>query len=209
VFAVAVVAIAVAVLVFANDSESVDGTRAPTAAGTVSSENVAPPITVETTSPDEPEPEPEPSLFTGTRIAEIVGEVAAARGVDPVRMYSVAVYPGYLFAQVQDPAIPDNVDEYHWRSQLDDPEPVRLNASDDLEAGLYSSHEVDWSAIPALVGRALASLDIDGGEATLVIVERPLPFSTDIRMRVFVNGPRTSGYVDADANGMIFSIDGA
>lgn len=148
------------------------------------------------------------SLFEGDRVGPVVDEIAAARGADPLRVLRMLVYPEYAFGEVQDPSIPENVDEYRWRGELEAPEPVRLIAVDDLEAALFTADEVDWSAIAPLVAGAPGAVQIPDGEVTHVIVERPLPFSADVRMRVFVNGARDSGYVDADANGVIIAIDG-
>ncbi len=147
-------------------------------------------------------------LFTGDQIQPIIDEVAAALGADPFQAWRVAIYPEYMFVQAQDPAVPANLDEYQWRGTLHDPEPVRLDGTEDFAAGLYPSDEVDWSSIPALVDEAVATLAIEEGAATHVIVQRPLPFSPETRIRVFVSGPRGDGYVDADASGTIFSVNG-
>ena len=148
-------------------------------------------------------------LFTGDQIQPIIDEVAVAVGADPFQTWQVVVYPEYMFVQAQDPAIPANIDEYQWRGTLSEPTPVRLTGTEDFDAGLYPSDEVDWSAIPALVEQAVATLGIEEGAATHVIVQRPLPFSPDTRMRVFVTGPRGDGYVDADASGTIYSVNGS
>ncbi len=45
------------------------------------------------------------------------------------------------------------------------------------------------------------------GEVTHVIVTRDLPFSPNIVIRVYVNGPRNSGFVEADAQGTILAVN--
>jgi hypothetical protein len=169
--------------------------------------------TPDTATPDTATPDVTPavtdSLFVGDVVAPILDEVAVARGADPLRVLKTLVYPEYLFIQVQDPSIPENVDEYRWRGGLAEPDPVRLFPGTDLAVALYSTDEVDWSAIPALVEAAPEAVGIADGEVSHVIVERPLPFSPDVRMRVFVTSARSNGYADADADGEIFAVNGS
>jgi hypothetical protein len=170
-----------------------------------------PPVTVPAvTVPPVTEPAitapPPVDLFSGTQAQAVVAEVAAARGADPLRILRAAFYPTYAFFQVQDPSVPEYVDEYPWRGTVGEPSPVRLNGVDDLEVNLFSDDEADWTVIPALVAAAPALTEIADGEVSHVIVERPLPFSSDVRMRIFVSSPRTSGYVDADAAGNVIAV---
>ncbi|HRE01311.1 MAG TPA: hypothetical protein PLV68_08415, partial [Ilumatobacteraceae bacterium] len=69
-------------------------------------------------------------LFSGTQAGDVIAQVAAARGASPLRLLQAVIYPTYAFAQVQDPGIPANVDEYSWRDgNLSAPAPVRLTGS--------------------------------------------------------------------------------
>jgi hypothetical protein len=183
-------------------------------------------VAVPAPEPVEPEPEPEPGdptlpptvpapvttappvvdLFSGSQAAGVVDQVAVARGADPLQILRAVVYPTYAIIQVQDPAIPEHVDEYLWRGDLGEPAPVRLGGLDDLEQALYPVDGADWTALPDLVASAPQLTGISDGEVTHVIVARPLPFSTDVRMRVFVYGPRSSGFVDADAAGNVIDV---
>ena len=147
------------------------------------------------------------NLFTGTQAADVIAEIGVARGAAPLRILQAIIYPGYAFAQVQDPSIPVNVDEYQWRDTLGSPSPVTLTGDGDLEANLFSDTEVNWAAIPTLVEAALAQIPIEGAEVTHVIVERNLPFTDTVQIRVFVNGTRGSGYLDADAQGNILAVN--
>ncbi len=148
--------------------------------------------------------------FVGDGAAQVVAAFADARGADPLRALQIVLYPEYAIASVQDPSIPANVDRYLWRNgSIGVPDPVRLVGDGDLEAALYSVDEVNWSAIPALVAGARDAVAIPGGEVSHLIVHRPLPFSTDIQIRVFVTSDRDSGYVDASADGAILTVNGA
>lgn len=44
-------------------------------------------------------------------------------------------------------------------------------------------------------------------EVTHIIVHRNLPFTDTIQIRVFVNGTRSSGYLDADAQGNVLAVN--
>lgn len=222
-----------AVSVFSRDdstSDSTDPDRASNQPATVPELNasvplpedtIAPTSAPEPTSPTTPDstpstenaPSPEvvptsETLFEGDRVGPVVDEIAVARGGDQLRVLKMVIYPEYVIGDVQDPAIPENVDQYLWRGGLEGPDPVRLLGVDDLEAALYSADEMDWSVIAPVVAGAPAAVQIPDGEVTHVIVERPLPFSADVRMRVFVVGERDSGFVDADATGAVIAIDG-
>lgn len=147
-----------------------------------------------------------PSLFTATEAADVIAEVGLARGANPLRILEATIYPTYAFVQVQDPAIPANVDQYEWRGGVGAPAPVTLVGDGDLEANLFSDNEVNWAAIPALVDAALAGIPIEGAEVTHVAIRRNLPFSDQVQIRVFVNGTRSSGYLDADSQGTVINV---
>jgi hypothetical protein len=122
---------------------------------------------------------------------------------------SAMLYPEYASFSVQDPAIAANVDNFTWRGgAVGEAQPVQLVGDGDLEAALYGAAEVDWAAISALVAEAPAAVSVEDGQVTHVVIERALPFSSDIRIRVFVSGTRDSGFVDGAADGTMISING-
>jgi hypothetical protein len=160
-----------------------------------------------TTAPPISVPEPV-DLFSGNQARSMIAEVAEARGADPLRILRTAIYPTYAFTQVQDPSIPENVDEYGWRDGLlGEPAPVRLVGDGDLEANLFSDTDVRWKAIPDLVAGALSVTEIADGEVTHVIVQRNLPFSDQVVIRVYVDSPRKSGFIEADAQGNVLRVN--
>jgi hypothetical protein len=160
-----------------------------------------------TTAPALSVPEPV-DLFSGNGARDMIAEVATARGADPLRILRSVIYPTYSFTQVQDPSITENVDEFGWRDGLlSDPAPVRLVGGGDLEAHLFSDSEVRWKVIPALIDGALDVTEIADGEVTHVIVERNLPFTDQVVIRVYVNSPRKSGFIEADAQGNVIRVN--
>jgi hypothetical protein len=148
--------------------------------------------------------------FVGDGAAQVVAAFTENLGVDQLRALEIVLYPEYAIATLQDPAIPENVDRYLWRTgQIGAPDPVRLVGDGDLETALYTADEVNWAAIPSLVAGAREAVAIPNGEVSHLIVHRPLPFSTDVQIRIFVTSDRDSGYVDASADGTIISVNGA
>lgn len=175
------------------------GTSPTTAAGTV---------TTTPQAPDDPTVVQVGQLFTGTAIATLIDEIAGVNGTEPMQLLSVLVYPEYLTAQAQGPGAEQTIVEYRWVGQLTPATPAVGVPTDDLAARIFSSDEVSWSAIPALVEAAPAAVAIEGGIVTHLDVERSQPFSDDIRIRVFVSGPGGDGFVDGDAAGSMISING-
>lgn len=155
-----------------------------------------------------PQPPAAVNLFEGTQTNDVIAAIAAARAASPLRILDVNLYTDYAFADVQDPNTPANVDEFGWRNGTVGPSsPVQLTGGGDLEANLFSDTDVNWNAIPGLVGAALAQIPIEGAQVTHVHVYRNLPFSADVQIRVFVDGTRTSGFLDADAQGNIIAVN--
>ena len=162
----------------------------------------------QTQPPDDPNAVQVGQLFTGTAIATLIDEIAVANGVEPMQVLSVLVYPEYLTAQVQGPDGGESIVEYRWTGQLEPAAPASVAPDADIAAGLFGSDEVAWSAIPGLVDAAPAAVSVDGGVVTHLDVKRSLPFSDDVRIRVYVSGPGGDGFVDGDAAGSMISING-
>jgi hypothetical protein len=157
-------------------------------------------------APDDPSTVQVGELFEGVAIATLIDEIAVANGAEPMQILSVLVYPEYLTALVQ--GADGSIIEYRWAGQLDPAAPPLVAPTGDIAAGLFGSDAVAWSAIPALVDAAPDAVSVDGGVVTHLDVERSLPFSDDIRVRVFVSGPGGDGFVDGDAAGSMISING-
>lgn len=147
------------------------------------------------------------NLFAGTGAGDAIAAIAEARAANPLKALEVNLYPEYVIAQVQDPNTPANVDEFMFRdSQVSDPNPVKLFGEGDLESNLFSAGDVNWGAVPGLVAAALQQINIEGGQVTHIHISRNLPFTSDIQIRVFVDGTRQDGYLDADAKGNITNV---
>ena len=175
---------------------------------TVVPATVAPDTTVPKPATTLPAPPPAVNLFDGTQANDVIAAVAAARAASPLRILEADFYPTYALAQVQDPNTPANVDEFDWRNgNVAPPAPVQLTGDGDLESNLFSDNEVNWNSLPGLVGAALAQIPIEGAQVTHIHIARNLPFTADVQIRVFVDGTRKSGYLDADAQGNIIAVN--
>ena len=208
-----VVAAAV-VLLGGRADDAADGSQAASTVVEVSTTDLSAPATAlattlapPTAAPSTPVPEPV-DVFSGSNARDALDGIAAELGAPSLRVLEVNVYPTYVIASVQDPANPANVDRVVWRDGgISDRSPVRLSVADDLDAERFDVAEVAWGALPGLVEASQTLLAIDDGEVTHVHVARRLPFTDAIEVRVFVTGPRASGFVDAAADGTVLDVN--
>ena len=82
-------------------------------------------------------------------------------------------------------------------------EPARaeLRGSGDLTANLFALGDVALDKIPEVATAAATQVDAQDGRITRVLVRRQLPQTDAVRLRVYVESPRLSGYADFDASG--------
>jgi hypothetical protein len=76
------------------------------------------------------------------------------------------------------------------------PEKVLAHQAKELQRAAFGPADVDWGKLPGVAKDALGRLP--GASISHVHVERPLPFSEDLQVRVFVEG---KGWVAYDARG--------
>jgi hypothetical protein len=138
----------------------------------------------------------------------LIAQYDAAISGEPTRFLQVILYPEYAFAQAQDADIPDHVDEYPWRDGAIGPSsPVQLVGDGDLDANLWSATEVDWTFLARAVAEAPGLTTVEQGTVSHIIVERSV-FTADfaVVVRVYVTGPRSSGYVEYTAAGALIQV---
>lgn len=129
---------------------------------------------------------------------------------DGIEAVDVTVYPDYAILEARQPDALHHVDRWHFQrdGELLDPDPVALTDEDegalDLEA--YPLDSVSWDRLPALVDEALVAADVEEPESVYVVVARDRPTTEAVRMRVYVSGPRSSGYLLADARGNVLEV---
>jgi hypothetical protein len=129
-----------------------------------------------------------------------------AKITGPVRLFAVEVYPDFVEAKIQDPKRKEHVDAYELRDgRVGDPVPVKfminIPTAKDLDGATFDLATVDFAAVPKMTKDAPAQLKMEGGHVTNMILKRDLPFSQDVRWRVYVSGARGDGSVEYDAGG--------
>jgi hypothetical protein len=148
------------------------------------------------------------SPFADGGAPALIGAFDAAISGEPSRFLQVIMYPDYAFAQAQDAAAPDHVDEYPWRDGVvGASSPVQLVGEGDLEANLWSATDVDWTFIARAVAEAPALTTVEQGTVSHIIVERSV-FTPDFALvvHVYVTGPRSSAFVEYTAAGTLVQV---
>jgi hypothetical protein len=159
-----------------------------------------------------PKPKPAPKADAATealwepgRLSKVLAEYHAALP-GRIRVLDLRIYSDRVLMQVQDPAKPENVDQYDYSGRISAPIPVRLHGSGNLEDNLFNLDDVAFDRIPALVAEAMEKMPIEGGHVTHIWVRRDLPFTKDIRIFVYVDGTRKDGMLKADGKGRVVQV---
>jgi hypothetical protein len=148
---------------------------------------------------------PREPLWTAARLPEAIAAFHEALP-GKIRVLDLKIYADRVHMQVQDPAKPENVDQYDYRGRVSDPIPVKLAGHGDLDANLFDLDEVAFDRIPALVEEAVARMPMEGGAVGYVLVRRGLPFTKDVRITIYLDGTRKSGVLKADAKGRVLEV---
>lgn len=140
-----------------------------------------------------------PSLLSA---GVLMPALSALRDKAGGRWLRLEVRPREIILQAADAARPDAVVEYHYRDgKVGEPEPAALRGTGRLVDNLFDMSEVRLDAIPSLAQEARKRIDAEDGSVERVLVRRNLPESDDVRVRVYVSSPRSSGHLDADHDG--------
>ncbi|HEU5302289.1 MAG TPA: hypothetical protein VFW06_08635 [Acidimicrobiia bacterium] len=149
--------------------------------------------------------------------ADAISAIERAVGASPARVTDVDIYPEYVFAEAQDPGVLDHIDRYQWRDDdVPTPEPVQLSGpQEDVEASLFPTSSVRWQRLATMVEEAERAalrnepLRIESPRASYVTVDRSMSSDDDgtVVVRVYISGPRRSGYVEMTATGTIRAVN--
>jgi hypothetical protein len=144
-------------------------------------------------------------LWGAERIVKMLDAYHAALP-GKIRVLEMSIYSTHAAMQVQDPAKPEEVNEYRFHAgKVSDPIPVRLVGHGSLDANLFDLDAVAFDHVPGLVDAAPGQLGIDGAEVGHVAIRRALPFSKDVQIWVFAKSDRKHGVLKADAKGNVIS----
>ncbi|MFZ5890996.1 MAG: hypothetical protein ACOY0T_08095 [Myxococcota bacterium] len=122
----------------------------------------------------------------------------------PVMVKELVLYPTYAIAEAQDPKAKHHLDRYVYRNAtLGDPDPVRLSGSErDVDRLVFSLDKIAFDKLPAIIQAApVTDLPLEEAKVTHVIITRDVFSKQTPVFRIYVSGPRDSGYVEYDANG--------
>lgn len=125
-----------------------------------------------------------------------------------LRIRSLSVRAESADVEVQDPAVPENLDLYPFEDgALGTPEPVQAGRNQrQLKASLFPLAEVDLSVLPRLVPDALRRAETTEARVAQVRIERSTSYEyTESwgwpRIYVIVDGPRGGAVVEYDLRG--------
>jgi hypothetical protein len=136
---------------------------------------------------------------------ERLGPALAALGAQRTgKLLRLEIRPRELLLQAEDASAPGSVVELHYRDgKVGEPEHATLRGKGQLADNLFDLSEVKLEALPELTRAAVQRIDPENGAVELVLVRRNLPDSDDVRLRVYVQSPLRSGYIDADRFGQV------
>ena len=150
-------------------------------------------------------------------VPRAIADIVDAVGTEVVQFREVDVYPEYVIVELQDPNIPDHIDQYEWRGgSVEPPEPVQLSGPQEaIEAELFPSTAFDWRTLATRAREAEAAaetatpLRIEDPQAQYVFVERSTSSELDGRLvlRIYITGPRRAGNVEMTSSGEILSVN--
>jgi hypothetical protein len=143
--------------------------------------------------------------FTSELPLDAVAAVAAELGVDDFEARSIAVTPPAetVVLDVRDPAVPENLDRYVVRgAAVDSVEPIRLAASDDLDAETFPVSGVALGQIETMVDSALAEFDA-GGYVSSMTVSR---ITDGVVIQLALESPRSTGTARFTGEGELVEV---
>jgi hypothetical protein len=145
------------------------------------------------------------AMFDGDGPAPFIAALRAKFG-ENVRLMDVTIYPDRANVRVQDPARPENLDDWQWSAKdgLHDSRPVHTSKSDAFGPKLFGVGDVRWDKLPALAKTALERLALPDAAVTHANIDRG---SDGVAIRLFVDGPRRGGFLDAAADGRVLKVE--
>jgi succinyl-diaminopimelate desuccinylase len=147
--------------------------------------------------------EPKPSSRPAFERAEVRAWLAVLRRtVGTARVLMLEVREHQVTVQFEAKARPGDVLESVIEDgRASEPERAEMRGGGDLAANLFALGDVSLEKIPDVTTAAATQIDAQDGRVARVLVRRDLPRSDALRLRVYVESPRFSGYADFDASG--------
>jgi hypothetical protein len=171
-----------------------------------------------TTTTEQPQ---DPTQTTSALPVDLLHDPGAARkaiaaiedkvGVETAQVAEIDVYGEYLVVEVQDPEIPEHLDQYTWRDGVVEPaSPVHLSGpQEEVDASLFPTTAIDLTRLAAFVKTAEDELEhaepirIEQARASYLFIERSSSLDGRVTIRISIEGPRRSGSVEMTSSGEI------
>lgn len=146
------------------------------------------------------------SQLLGTGPAATVAALDAGILGEPTSFIEIILYPEYAFATAQDPTRPERIDRYQLQDETLG-EPSAQTNDPDATSKVFTIDAVDWDAIAALAAEAPRLASVEEGEVTHITINRDIfNEAHDVVVRIYLNGPRSSAFIEATADGTIIRV---
>ncbi|MGB8858645.1 MAG: hypothetical protein WCC60_05290 [Ilumatobacteraceae bacterium] len=145
-------------------------------------------------------------LYDGAAMAAVTTVLDNGIAGQPTAFTQIGLYSDYAIATAQNPTLPDHLDQYTWRTgKLGSGSPQ----SNDAEAPtkVFTIDQVQWAAVSAVVANAVPLSKVEEGEISYVLISRDsFTDGAPVVVRIYVNGPRASAYIQVAADGTVISV---
>lgn len=140
-------------------------------------------------------------LFERGGLSPLLSALREKVGQEP-SLLMLDLRPDQATVQAEAPTRLGQLVQYQWRaSAFSEPVPIEIRGKGALSQNLFPLSGVDLSDLPGLLEAAVARIDAEHGQPSRVLVRRNLPQDDSIGIRVYVESPRRSSHLDADARG--------
>ncbi|HWP06965.1 MAG TPA: succinyl-diaminopimelate desuccinylase [Polyangiaceae bacterium] len=152
-----------------------------------------------------------PNTRTSFERAEVRRWLASVRrAVGSARVLMLDVREHQVTVQYESKVQPGSVLETVIEDgQSSEPARAEIRGTGDLVANLFALGDVQLDKIPEVTTTAATQVDAQDGRITRVLVRRQLPHTDAVRLRVYVESPRLSGYADFDPSGNLIGPAGS
>ena len=144
-------------------------------------------------------------MWEGEAMAKVAAAFDAAIPGTPTKFTEMNFYTDYSFTTAQNPQLADHLDRYGWRvGEVSAPE--AQSNDDEATAKAFGIDEMDWALLAQIVAEAPRELDVEQGTVSYVFVSRDtFTEGAPLVARIYVDGPRSSGYIVVDGQGNILA----
>lgn len=145
--------------------------------------------------------------FAENGMEQAVEAIAAKVGGDSLALTQIVFYDGYVIANAPDPAAPEEVNRWTFmRGSMQESNPIGVPDPEKLADSVFDVHDVDLAVVAEVATKAEADADIEAGTLTHIIVERRLPFSTDVEIFAYVTSIRENAVVKYSLTGKLLDV---